>query len=130
VAEAFELPRRGLWQSKGCGRQTSVTAGTVLHRTRLPLTVWFWASYLVTTHPPGLSAVQLQRQLGLSSETAWVLRHKLRRAMVNPEREALKDKVEVDETYLGGPEAGLKGAANSWRSRSPRMPRRARSRAS
>src|SRR3546814_7060331 len=43
VAEAFELPRRGLWQCKGCGRQTSVTAGTVLHRTRLPLTVWFWA---------------------------------------------------------------------------------------
>jgi transposase-like protein len=107
--EAFALPRRGLWQCKRCGRQTSVTAGTVLHRTRLPLTVWFWASYLVTTHTPGLSAVQLQRQLGLSYETAWVLLHKLRRAMVNPEREALKDKVEVDETYLGGPEAGLKG---------------------
>jgi hypothetical protein len=86
-----------------------LTAGTVLHRTRVPLTVWFWAAYLVTTHTPGLSAVQLQRQLGLSSETAWALLHKLRRAMVNPEREALKDKVEVDETSLGGPEAGLKG---------------------
>src|SRR3989442_1954697 len=110
AVEAFALPRRGLWQCKRCGRQTSVTAGTVLHRTRLPLTVWFWASYLVTTHTPGLSAVQLQRQLGLSYETAWGLLHKLRRAMVNPEREALKDKVEVDETYLGGPEAGLKGS--------------------
>ena len=106
---AFELPQRRLWQCKACGRQTSLTAGSVLHRTRLPLTVWFWATYLVTTHTPGLSAVQLQRQLGISYETAWALLHKLRRAMVNPEREALKDKVEVDETYLGGPEAGLKG---------------------
>lgn len=106
---AFELPHRKLWQCKACGRQTSLTAGSVLHRTRLPLTVWFWATYLVTTHTPGLSAVQLQRQLGISYETAWALLHKLRRAMVNPEREALQDKVEVDETYLGGPEAGLKG---------------------
>jgi hypothetical protein len=79
--------------------------------------VWFWATYLVTTHTPGLSAVQLQRQLGISYESAWALLHKLRRAMVNPEREALKDRVEVDETYLGGPEAGLKGAANCWRRR-------------
>jgi transposase-like protein len=108
-AEAFELPQRRLRQCKACGRQTSLTAGTVLHRTRLPLTVWFWAAYLVTTHTPGLSAVQLQRQLGISYETAWALLHKLRRAMVNPGREALKDKVEVDETYLGGHEAGLKG---------------------
>ena len=108
-SEAFELPRRMLWQCKSCGRQTSPTAGTVLHRTRLPLTVWFWATYLVTTHTPGLSAVQLQRQLGISYETAWALLHKLRRAMVRPDREALKAKVEVDETYLGGPEAGLKG---------------------
>jgi transposase-like protein len=106
---AFELPQRRLWQCKACGRQVSVTAGTVLHRTRVPLTVWFWAAYLVTTHTPGLSAVQLQRQLGVSYETAWALLHKLRRAMVNPEREPLKDRVEVDETYLGGPEAGLKG---------------------
>jgi len=109
AASAFELPRRGLWQCKACDRQTSVTAGTVLHRRRVPLTVWFWATYLVTTHTPGLSAVQLQRQLGLSYETAWALLHKLRRAMVNPEREPLKDKVEVDETYLGGHEVGLKG---------------------
>jgi transposase-like protein len=65
-AEAFALPQRQLWQCKGCGRQVSVTAGTVLHRTRVPLTVWFWAAYLVTTHTPGLSAVQLQRQLGVS----------------------------------------------------------------
>ena len=89
----FKLAARGLWQCKWCGRQTSVTAGTVLHRTRLPLTVWFWAAYLVSTHTPGLS-VQLQRQLGLSYESAWALLHKLRRAVVNPEREPLQDKVE------------------------------------
>lgn len=108
--EAFALVRRGLWQCKACGYQTSVTAGTVLHRTRQPLTLWFWAAYLVTTHTPGLSALQLQRQLGIDSyETAWVLLHKLRRAMVRPDRERLKAHVEVDETYIGGPEAGLKG---------------------
>src|SRR5213593_933344 len=108
-AEVFALPQRRLRQCKACGRQTSLTSGTVLHRTRLPLTVWFWAAYLVTTHTPGLSAVQLQRQLEISYETAWALLHKLRRARVNPEREALKDQVEVDETYLGGHEAGMKG---------------------
>jgi len=108
--EAFELPRRGLWQCKSCGHQTSVTAGTVLHRTRMPLRLWFWAAYLVTTHTPGLSALQLQRQLGIDSyETAWAMLHKLRRAMVRCGRDALKEKVEVDEAYIGGLEAGLKG---------------------
>jgi transposase-like protein len=76
----------------------------------MPLTRWFEAAYLVTTHTPGLSALQLQRQLGLNSyETAWAMLHKLRRATVRPERDALKEKVEVDEVYIGGPEAGLKG---------------------
>ena len=107
---ALELPARLLWRCRRCGRETSVTAGTVLHRTRLPLTQWFWASDLVTTHPPGLSALQLQLQLGIVRyETAWVMRQKLRRAMVRPDREPLHDKVEVDETDVGGPEAGLRG---------------------
>jgi len=107
---AFELPRRGLWQCKACGHQSSVTAGTVLHGTRTPLTQWFWAAYLVTTHTPGLSALQLQRQLGIDRyETAWAILHKLRRAMVRPDREPLKHQVEVDETYIGGPEVGLRG---------------------
>ena len=57
--QAFELPRRGLWQCKACGHQTSVTAGTVLHRSRTPLREWFWAAYLITTHTPGMSALQL-----------------------------------------------------------------------
>jgi len=93
-----------------CGYDTSVTAGTILHRTRTPLTQWFWAAYLVTSHTPGLSALQLQRQLGLARyETAWVMLHKLRRAMVRPDRELLHTEIEVDEAYIGGPEAGLRG---------------------
>ena len=104
------MPARLLWRCRACGHDTSVTAGTVLHRTRTPLTQWFWAAYLVTTQTPGFSALQLQRQLGIGRyETAWALLHKLRRAMVRPDRERLKEKVEVDETYIGGPEAGLKG---------------------
>jgi transposase-like protein len=111
-SEALELPRRLLWRCVACGHDTSVTAGTVLHRTRTPLTHWFWASYLVASHTPGLSALQLQRQLGIARyETAWVMLHKLRRAMVRPDREQLHTEVEVDEAYIGGPEAGLRGRA-------------------
>jgi hypothetical protein len=88
----------------------SVTAGTVMHGTRTPLRLWFWAAYLVATHHPGISAKQLQRQLGLSRyETVWLILQKLRRAMVAPGREALKREVEVDEFFLGGEEEGLRG---------------------
>jgi hypothetical protein len=87
-----------------------VTAGTVMHKTRLPLTLWFWAGYLVATHGPGMSALQLQRQLGIRRyETAWMVLHKLRRAMVAPEREPLTGEVEVDEGYLGGRDTDLRG---------------------
>jgi ISXO2 transposase-like protein/transposase-like zinc ribbon protein len=102
--------RRRVWQCKRCGAQSSVTAGTVMHNTQTPLRLWFWAAYLVATHHPGISAVQLQRQLGIERhERAWMMLHKLRRAMVAPEREPLKREVEVDEFYLGGIEQGLKG---------------------
>lgn len=107
---ALERPARRRWRCRRCGRDTSVTAGTVLHRTRLPLTQWFWARYLVTTHTPGLSALQLQRHLGIGRyETAWAILHKLRRAMVRPDRELLHEKVEGDETSVGGSEVGLRG---------------------
>ena len=80
-----------------------------MHRTRMSLRDWFWAAYLVTTHTPGLSALQLQRQLGIHRyETAWVMLHKLRRGMRRPHREALREKVEVDETFIGNQE-GLRG---------------------
>ena len=79
----------------------SLTAGTVLHNTKLPLTVWFWAAYLMTTDKRGISALLLQRQLGLHRyETAWMLLHKLRRAMVNAAREPLHGDVELDDTWI------------------------------
>jgi len=65
-ARAGGETRRHLWVCTACGHQTSVTAGTVMHGTRTPLRAWFWAAYLVATHHPGISAKQLQRQLGLS----------------------------------------------------------------
>jgi hypothetical protein len=107
---AWVLDRRHLWECGDCGAQTSVTAGTVMHGTRTPLRVWFWAAYLVATHHPGISAKQLQRQLGLSRyETAWLILQKLRRAMVAPERRPLRTEVEIDEFFLGGLEEGRRG---------------------
>ena len=84
-----------------CHRQTSVTAGTVLHRSHLPLELWFLAAWLVATHKNGLSARRLRLQPGLGSyKTAWLLLRKLRRAMVDPGREPLAGLVEVDETSI------------------------------
>jgi len=89
------------FECAACRRQTSVTAGTIMHKSKLALTVWFWAAYLMATHSNGLSALQLQRQLGLGSyKSAWLLAHKLRRAMVDPERGPLGGLVEVDETSI------------------------------
>src|SRR5665809_127906 len=108
---AWVLERRHLWECSACALQTSVTAGTVMHRTRTPLRTRFWAAYLVATHHPGISAKQLQRQLGRARyETAWLILQKLRRAMVAPEREPLKGEVEIDDFWLGGHEEGLKGS--------------------
>ena len=101
-----------------CGRQTSVTAGTVMHGSKLALTVWFWAAYLMATHSNGISARQLQGQLGLGSyKTAWLLCAKLRRAMVAPERNPLAGIVEIDETTMlyrtsDAPVAGGRGRSS------------------
>jgi transposase-like protein/ribosomal protein L37AE/L43A len=99
-----------LWQCGRCGRQTSVTAGTIFQDTRKPLKMWFRVIRYVTSQKNGGSALGLQRVLGLRSyQTAWAWLHKLRRAMVRPERERLAGWVEVDETYVGGWEEGIKG---------------------
>src|SRR3954452_13860465 len=88
-------------QCKACRRETSVTAGTVMHRSHLPLRVWFLAAWLAATHRNGMSARQLWLQLGLGSyKSAWLLLRKLRRAMVDPEAGPLAGLVEVDETGL------------------------------
>ena len=89
-----------------CNTNNSLTAGTVMEKTRTPLSTWFWAAYLVTTQTPGQSALQFQRQLGLSRyETAFQILHKLRAGMVRPERDKIGGEytVEVDECFIGGP---------------------------
>jgi len=104
---------RQLWECAGCGRQTSVMAGTVFQDTRIPLPVWFRAMWWVTAQKNGASALGMQRVLGLKKyETAWTLLHKLRRAMVRPGRDLLTGRVEVDECYIGGLEEGLPGRLN------------------
>lgn len=93
--------RPWLWECSACGRQTSLIAGTVMHGTRLPLRTWFLGAHLVATHSNGISALQLQPKLGLGSyKTAWLLLHKLRRAMINPDRTPLSGDIEVDETSV------------------------------
>src|SRR5262245_34486219 len=108
---AYELLKQRRQQCAQCRHQVSLTAGTVLHRTKIPLTYWFWAAYLMTTDKRGVSALLMQRLLGLSRyETAWMMLHKLRRAMVNAAREPLRGEVEVDDTWVGGEQAGLRGS--------------------
>jgi len=104
-------PKSGvLLQCSHCDYQSSVTAGTIFQDTRQPLTLWFRAVWWVTSQKNGTSAMGLQRVLGLKSyKTAWAWLHKLRRAMVRPGRDRLTGRIEVDETYLGGGEAGVRG---------------------
>jgi transposase-like protein/ribosomal protein L37AE/L43A len=101
---------RGFWVCASCAHETSVTSGTILERTRKPLRLWFRAMWLVTSQKSGVSALGLQRQLGLKRyETVWIWLHKLRRAMVRPGRDRLSGTVEVDETFVGGAEPGVAG---------------------
>jgi transposase-like protein/transcription elongation factor Elf1 len=109
-AKAWPVRERGLMQCTACGRQTSVTAGTIFQDIRTPLPVWFRAMWAVTSQKTGISALGLQRELGLHSyKTAWSWLHKLRRAMVRPGRDRLTGQVEVDEAYIGGVHPGRGG---------------------
>ena len=93
-----------------CGGRTSVTAGTIFDRTRTPLTVWFTACWLFATGKDGISALSLKRTLEIGSyQTAWAMMHRLRSVLVRPGRDRLTGTVEVDETYIGGEETGLRG---------------------
>lgn len=108
---------RGGWSTrdgklicKVCRHRDTVTAGTIFQDTHQPLTLWFRAMWWVTNQKTGLSALGLQRLLGLGSyRTAWTMLHKLRSAMVRPGRDRLTGRIEVDETYIGGLEEGVRG---------------------
>ena len=92
---------------RACRHQGTVTAGTVFEKTRTPLRSWFAAVWFVTNQKHGVSALGLHRALGLGSyQTAWAMLHRLRRAMVRPDRERLSGVIEVDETYVGGRDTG------------------------
>lgn len=113
---AWHLPARRLRECAACGYQASTTAGTILHRTRTPLLVWFWAAFLMITDKRGFSALALQRQLGIARyETAWMIGHKLRRATVNANRTKLRGRVEVDEIWIGGVQPGGTGRTRHGR---------------
>jgi transposase-like protein len=107
------IKTRKLFQCRS-GHQVSVTSGTVMHRTKIPICKWFWGAYMITTHTPGVSALQFARQLDLPYETAYMMLQKLRAGMVDPARVPLRGLVEVDETYIGGTRRGKggRGASN------------------
>jgi len=87
-----------------------VTSGTIFHGTRTPLTVWFSAAWLMVNSKTGISATQLQREMELGSiQTSWAMLHRYRSVMVRPGRDRLHGDVEVDESFLGGPEPGVPG---------------------
>ena len=110
TTEKPSLTGRGLFLCRKCKRQTSITSGTLFHKTRKPLRTWFFAMWFVTSQKHGASALGLQRVLGLGSyNTAWTWLHKLRRAMVRPGRGQLTGVVEIDETYVGGVGVKVRG---------------------
>jgi transposase-like protein len=124
IACAYCGERRGwrtahgrFWMCAGCARKTSVTAGTIFEKTRTPLVEWFAAAWWMTSQKQGLSALGLQRALGLGSyQTAWMMLHRFRVAMVRPDRVRLTGRVEVDETYVGGNEEGVTGRETETKS--------------
>ena len=118
--EGIECPRCGgrkLWCTKrklyhcaACDYEVSVTSGTLFQDTRKPLQLWFRAMWYVVGQKNGVSALGLQKVMGMSRyETVWIWLHKLRTAMVRPGRERLSGVVEVDETYIGGKRPGKRG---------------------
>lgn len=99
---------RWLWGT--CKRKVSATAGTIFDKTRTPLTVWFTAAWLLVNSKTGVWATQLRREMELGSiQTAWAMLHRYRTVMVRPGRDRLRGEVEVDQSFLGGPEPGVPG---------------------
>jgi ribosomal protein L37AE/L43A len=109
-ASRFQRGHQTLWQCGRCRHQTSLTAGTPMADTKLPLRVWWLAIYLVTQAKNGVAALELARQLGVCYRTAWRLKHKLMAAMADREAaRRLAGLIQVDDAYLGGERPGGKG---------------------
>lgn len=105
---------RKVFQCKACRHQASLIAGTIFQGSKLPLTTWFLAIYLISQAKTGLSALALKRQLGVSYPTAWLIQHKLMQAMADrEERYLLEGNVQVDDAYLGGERSGGKAGRGS-----------------
>src|SRR3954471_17438126 len=108
--DAYAPKTKIVYECVACRKQHSLLAGTIFEQTKTGLAKWFLAIYLVTSSKGGIAATELRRQLGLGSyQTAWTWLHKLRKAMVRPDREPLAGRVEADETYVGGPRPGKRG---------------------
>ncbi len=102
--------RRRLYQCSACRAQTSLKAGTVFHKSKVPLTKWFLAIYLLTQSKNDISALELSRQLGVKYDTAWAMKHKLMAAMQERNKAyRLKGEVQIDDAYLGGERKGTPG---------------------
>ena len=107
---AYVLARRNIYECAACSQQHSLLTGTIFEQTKTDLAKWFLAIYLVTSSKGGISAMELQRQMGFGSyQTAWSWLHKIRKAMVRPDRKPLAEQVEADETYLGAAKPGRAG---------------------
>lgn len=107
--ESSLVNSRLLYQCSVCRTQTSLTAGTVFHATKLPLTKWFLAMFLLTKSKHGISSIELGRDLGVSQTTAWTVKHKLMQVMLERERsQPLAGRVEADDAYIGGAHHGGK----------------------
>ena len=124
-----ELKGRAVYQCNRCKRQVGLTAGTVFHWTKLPLTAWTLAIYRLTQDKGGMSSVELARRLGTRQPTAWLLKHKLMAAMQAREAEKpkLQGRVEIDDAYLGGQRFGRQArprCRRQWRISWPRSRRR------
>src|SRR5918912_2206866 len=108
--DAYALRTKIVYECVACRKQHSLLAGTLFEQTKTGLAKWFLAIDLVTSSKGGIAAAELQRQLGFGSyQTAWAWLHKIRKAMVRPDREPLAGRVEADETYVGGPRPGKRG---------------------
>jgi len=108
--KAYHIDKRGLYQCSECRHQTSLTAGTVMHRTRTPLVKWFWAIYLISTDKRGFSALSLSRKLDIGIKCAWMMLHKIRNAMQARDAEyKLAGLIQVDDAFFSG---GLKNGGD------------------